>query len=133
MFRVFILFLVCALHVRAPVSGHALCVCTVLCRCAVAYVCGAEWGGGAGSGSWAWGLGPEVGRQAQVGAPRGFSALMASMPHLFPHSRLDAARCPVGVSPSTKSPDWEPRRCQPLLPPPCGEAGPERAPSLIDH
>ena len=67
-----------------------------------------------------------------MGAPRGFSALMA-MPHLFPHSRLDSARCPVGVSPSTKSPDWEPRRCQPLLPPPCWEAGPERAPSLIDH
>ena len=56
MFRVFILFLVCALRVRAPVSGHALCVCTVLCRCAVAYVCGAGWGGelvvGHGLGAW---------------------------------------------------------------------------------
>ena len=88
---------------------------------------------GAGSGSGAVGWGPDVGRRAQLGAPRGFSALMASLPHLFPRSCLDAARCPVGVSPSTKSPDWEPRRCQPPLPPPCGEAGPERAASLIDH
>ena len=39
MFRVFILFLVCALRVCAPVCGHVLYVCTVLCRCAVAYVC----------------------------------------------------------------------------------------------
>ena len=108
-------------------------MCCTCARCCV----GVQWHmcagvRGAGSGSWAGGLGPEVGRRVQVGAPRGFSALMA-MPHLFPHSRLDAARCPVGVSPSTKSPDWEPRRCQPLLPPPCGEAGPEHAPSLIDH
>ena len=69
-------------------------------------MCVRSWGR-AGSGSRAGGLGPEVGRQVQVGAPRGFSALMASMTHLCPHSHLDAARCPHP----------EPRRRQPTLPP----------------
>lgn len=75
------------------------------CMCAVCVGAQRHMCAGAGvPGSWywvmGWGLGPAVGRRAQVGAPRGFSALMASMPHLFPHSRLDAARCPVGVSPA---------------------------------
>lgn len=65
------------------------------------------------------GLEPEVGKAGAGGSSRGFSALMASVPHLFPHSCLNAARCPVGVSPSTKSPDWEPKVSAPL-PPPCG-------------
>ena len=56
------------------------------------------------------------------------------MSHLFPHSRSDAAWClRASVSPSTKSSEREPRRCRPLSPPPCGEAGPECAPPLTDH
>ena len=85
------------------VFADVLFGCTVYVG--VQRICVQGVGGRAGSGSWAGGLGPEVGRQTQVGAPRGSSALMASMPHLCPHFRLDATRCP----------DWEPR-CQPTLP-----------------
>ena len=80
------------MRVCAPVCGHVLSVCTVCVG--VQRICVRGVGGRAGSGSWAGGLGPEVGRQAQVGAPLGFSALMASMPRLCPHFRLDAAQCP---------------------------------------
>ena len=49
-----------------------------------------------GNGSWAGALGPEVGRWE---APRGFSALMASMPHLCLHSPLGCSAGPCGHQP----------------------------------
>lgn len=59
--------------------------------CASIYVC-------EGGGSWDWGLEPQVGKQACVAAPHGFSALMTSILPL-PTFSLDAACSPCGRQP----------------------------------
>ena len=117
-----------------PVCAHMYCLCARCrcsahmcgaCVCVCVYVCG--------NGSWTGGLGPEVGRQVQVGAPRGFSALRRLCPTSAWILCLDSVLGPVGVNPCTKSLDREPRRCQAPSPWLCGETGPEHAPPLTDH
>ena len=67
----------------AYVCGVGVCVCVCVC----------------GNGSWGGGLGPEVGRRMQVGAPRRHSALMACMPHLCLHVPLGCSTVPCGRQP----------------------------------
>ena len=116
-FRAFILFpCVCNVCACTCLQTCAIHVHSV-CRCAAHM--GVRSGGRAGSGSRAGGLGPEVGRQVQVGAPRGFSALMASMTHIPTWMQHGAhTRSLGGVSPP--------------FPLPCEEAGPARAPPITN-
>ena len=131
-FRVFILFpSACALRVRASVCRHVLFVCMVCVGvhvhiCVRAYMCARVV---VGHGIGAWSL--------RWASRRRWQLLMGSLMTSIPTSAhilcLDAAWGPVGVSPSMKSPDQEPRRCQPPPSPPGGgEARPECAPPRTD-
>ena len=92
---------VCVLCMCACLRTLAVCVHGVgaqhiYVRCGNVCVCVC------GNGSWVGGLGPEVGRRVQVGAPRRCSARMASVPHLCPRSPLECSTAPCGHQPRHK-------------------------------
>ena len=109
--RVFILLPVCVLCVCARLFADMCCLCA-WCRCTAHYVCSMgvcvfvvmDHGLGAWGSSWAGGRKWEL----PVGSLLWWCLCLTSACILH----LDAAWCPVGVNPGTKSFDCEPRRCQ---------------------
>ena len=86
----------CACLWTLAVCVHGVGAQHIYVRCGNVCVCVC------GNGSWVGGLGPEVGRRVQVGAPRRCSARMASVPHLCPRSLLECSTAPCGHQPRHK-------------------------------